>query len=587
MWLLAGFGMMALAAGETYRGVTNVVFDDVNQAFGILAGHISWTPPSDMTDVDGYRFLITTNADGGIVYGGTPDLSRLRELEHPGLGGVLPRTYTNFTLAETLRQAITYAPDITPPRYLQVYTIIDGQWQYASELAPSAIIPIYDRGGNFSTLPFETQHVVFADADPRCGYVGGGLSFVVPSDADFTYISSWRVYFAEDPMGTNPTSTVELPFALSNFFNVSDYIGSRSVLIIAGATDTGDITLSIAIDDACSNTTITTSSSPGSSLPLPGNTSVGESNATIAAVPQVGWLLASGVAPPERNSHASALDDGRFWVFGGADYEGREKSDLWHYTVEAAWTLVDEGSGPSARSLHSAAAAAGRFWIFGGTQFSTGLVLGDLWYFEGEAWVQADAGSGPSPRFSHYSAMAPNRLWVFGGGGSDFSVLSDLWHFTPDVGWTSLPGSETWPSPRYYGAAEADSSGRFWIFGGANAGHHHFNDLWHFTVEAGWTLVDAGSGFAPSARGGCSSAMDAAGRFWLFGGYDADAFFEDLWYFMEAWFWADSPGLWPGARTLHSSAMDALGRFWLFGGTNGTNFGSCCTMNDLWYFGPE
>eukprot|EP00439_Symbiodinium_sp_Y106_P022309 s6187_g2.t1 len=572
------------AAGETYRGVTNVVFDDVNQAFGSLAGPISWTPPSDMTDVDGYRFLITTNADGGIVDAGTPDLSRLRELEHPGLGGFLDRTYTNFTLADTLRQALVYVPDIAPPRYLQVYTIIDGQWQYASELAPSAIIPIYDRGRNFSTLPFEAQHVVFADADPRCGYVDGGLSFVVPSDADFTYISSWR-NFAEDSMGTNPTSTLELPVALSNFLNFSDYeIGSRSVLVIAGATDTGDITLPIADIDACSDTT--------SRVGQSSYTWNSRSNATIP----VGWLLAdSGSGPPERSSQASAMEGGRFWVFGGADYEGRDKSDLWHYTLEAGWTLVDQGSGPSARSLHSATAADGRLWIFGGIQFSTALVLGDLWYFEGEAWTQAtQAGSMPSPRFSHYSAMAPpNRLWVF--GGSDASdALSDLWYFTPDVGWTRLPdGSGTWPSARQAGAAEADSSGRFWIFGGANATRLHQNDLWHFTLEAGWTLADAGSGSAPSVREGCSSAMDAAGRFWLFGGYDGAALFDDLWYFAEAWVWvrahssAWAAWAWPAPRTLHSSAMDASGRFWLFGGYNGTTFGTCCTMNDLWCFSAE
>ena len=351
MRLFAGFGLMA-AAGETYRGVTNVVFDDVNQAFGSLAGPISWTPPSDMTDVDGYRFLITTNADGGIVDAGTPDLSRLRELEHPGLGGFLDRTYTNFTLADTLRQALVYVPDIAPPRYLQVYTIIDGQWQYASELAPSAIIPIYDRGRNFSTLPFEAQHVVFADADPRCGYVDGGLSFVVPSDADFTYISSWRIYFAEDSMGTNPTSTLELPVALSNFLNFSDYeIGSRSVLVIAGATDTGDITLPIADIDACSDTTSRVGqtlpqlsdlktcpegrllpSSPLTQgaltlgirgqtrryLPLPQLRSpLSESDAQLSQL-QVGWLLAdSGSGPPERSSQASAMEGGRFWVFGG------------------------------------------------------------------------------------------------------------------------------------------------------------------------------------------------------------------------------------------------------------------------------
>ena len=102
----------------------------------------------------------------------------------------------------------------------------------------------------------------------------------------------------------------------------------------------------------------------------------------------------------------------------GADYEGRDKSDLWHYTLEAeagtggaeaqgtaagqaAWTLVDQGSGPSARWLHSAAAADGRLWIFGGPasasragdfasncsgyQQGTFSVFGDLWYFQDQA----------------------------------------------------------------------------------------------------------------------------------------------------------------------------------------------------------
>ncbi|CAE7436502.1 rngB, partial [Symbiodinium sp. CCMP2456] len=71
---------------------------------------------------------------------------------------------------------------------------------------------------------------------------------------------------------------------------------------------------------------------------------------------------------------------------------------------------------------------------------------------------------------------------------NDFRVdgLNDLWHFTPDVGWTSLPnsGSETWPLARQAGAAEADASGRFWIFGGENAPFNTpfmSNDLWHFT----------------------------------------------------------------------------------------------------------
>ena len=79
---------------------------------------------------------------------------------------------------------------------------------------------------------------------------------------------------------------------------------------------------------------------------------------------QVEWLLASGVAPPERPSQASAVDDGRFWVFGGraatalmssilmcflvggAEHEGRATSDttndLWYFGSEARWPFGEQ-----------------------------------------------------------------------------------------------------------------------------------------------------------------------------------------------------------------------------------------------------
>ena len=72
------------------------------------------------------------------------------------------------------------------------------------------------------------------------------------------------------------------------------------------------------------------------------------------------------------------------------------------------------------------------------------------------------------------------RLWgltgrVLGVGpkvSQAFWTLGQPWEFRgkhrllSEVGWTSLPSSGTWPSARQAGAAEADSSGRFWIFGG-------------------------------------------------------------------------------------------------------------------------
>ena len=218
---------------DAYRGVTDVVFMDTNGVFGTLAGPISWTLPSDLTDVDGYRFLITAAAT---YEPSTVDLTAFAELDHGGFGGVLPKVNSNFTLADTQRQAIIAMPGATPPRYLQVHTVISGNWQLVSELAPSAILPLYDIGGSFSALPFDQQHVTFVDSDPRCGFLGGSISFDLPADADFTYLRSWKVYFAEDLNGANPTPAVELPMALNNIVNLSsDFeVGARTVLTIAG-----------------------------------------------------------------------------------------------------------------------------------------------------------------------------------------------------------------------------------------------------------------------------------------------------------------------------------------------------------------
>ena len=225
--------LSVMVVTDAYRGVTDVVFMDTNGVFGTLAGPISWTLPSDLTDVDGYRFLITAAAT---YEPSTVDLTAFAELDHGGFGGVLPKVNSNFTLADTQRQAIIAMPGATPPRYLQVHTVISGNWQLVSELAPSAILPLYDIGGSFSALPFDQQHVTFVDSDPRCGFLGGSISFDLPADADFTYLRSWKVYFAEDLNGANPTPAVELPMALNNIVNLSsDFeVGARTVLTIAG-----------------------------------------------------------------------------------------------------------------------------------------------------------------------------------------------------------------------------------------------------------------------------------------------------------------------------------------------------------------
>ncbi|CAE7234595.1 tea1 [Symbiodinium natans] len=258
---------------------------------------------------------------------------------------------------------------------------------------------------------------------------------------------------------------------------------------------------------------------------------------TLTALVEWFQINGSGFVPSARYSHVSSTDAGRFWVFGGTDHLGVDKSDLWHYTLEVGWTLADAASGPAARWMHSAAAADGRFWVFGGYARSPASLFGDLWCFENEAWSKIEGTPSPSARFGHVSAMALTRFWVFGGNDFRISGLNDLWYFTPEVGWAQAfgPGDgSVWPSARQVAGVGADRDGGLWIFGGENAPFNQpfmSNDLWHFTLQAGWRLLDAGSG--PSVRGGCSSAMDASGKFWVFGGFDYATILNDLWFFKE------------------------------------------------------
>jgi hypothetical protein len=112
----------------------------------------------------------------------------------------------------------------------------------------------------------------------------------------------------------------------------------------------------------------------------------------------------------------------------------------------------------------------------------------------------------------------------------------------------------------------------------------------------------AAAGNVPGAREGAISWTDAAGNFWLFGGYGyaggALGFLNDLWeYSAGHWTWMGGSsainqqgtygtkgtagaGNVPGGRYFAVAWTDATGNFWLFGGSAGAlNY-----FNDLWEY---
>ncbi len=174
------------------------------------------------------------------------------------------------------------------------------------------------------------------------------------------------------------------------------------------------------------------------------------------------------------------------------------------------------------------------------------------------------------------------------------------------------------PGAREQAATWTDTSGNFWLFGGSGydsvGAPGYLNDLWRYNAGQ-WTWM-SGSNMAnqpgaygtqgtaapsnvPGVRYGALAWTDAAGDFWLVGGFgfgstEFEGYLNDLWKFSSGeWTWVGgsntinqlgiygtlgqpAPGNIPGARVNALGWIDADGTVWLFGGSG--------FLNDLWNY---
>lgn len=245
---------------------------------------------------------------------------------------------------------------------------------------------------------------------------------------------------------------------------------------------------------------------------------------------------------------------------------------------------------------------------------------------------------------------ASGNVWLFGGGynvlsGTDVGRFNDLWKYSAGL-WTWMGGangidqSGTYgtlgvgaqgniPGARRASAQWTDAAGNLWLFGGngydSAATESQLNDLWKYSAGE-WTWVGgsntastaaigiygvqgmAAPGNFPGGREDAVSWSDAAGNFWLFGGFGFDSAgggpseLDDLWkYSAGQWTWMGGPnvvnqkgvygiqgsatsGTIPGARWGAAHWTDKSGNLWLFGGYGYDSAGTAGSLNDLWKY---
>jgi len=232
------------------------------------------------------------------------------------------------------------------------------------------------------------------------------------------------------------------------------------------------------------------------------------------------------------------------------------------------------------------------------------------------------------------------NFWLFGGYGYDSlgsqGSLNDLWEYSAGQ-WTWMSGSDVVNQSGTYGTLGTpaagnvpgarngavgwtDTAGSLWLFGGISYGR--FNDLWKYSGGQ-WTWMGGSDvanqpgtygtlgmpapGNVPGARNLSAVWTDAAGNFWLFGGYGYDSAggqeeLNDLWEYSGGhWTWMgganviDQKGTYgtqgtaaannaPGARFAAATWTDGAGNFWLFGGFGYGSVGTQAELNDLWKY---
>jgi len=260
----------------------------------------------------------------------------------------------------------------------------------------------------------------------------------------------------------------------------------------------------------------------------------------------------------------------------------------------------------------------------------------------GAAGLPANAQPGAANQTNQAN---PANQWTWMSGSSTLPAAG----YVPAVyGTLGTPAAGNTPGSRMQAAGWVGSDGHLWLFGGFNLDNQlqlfYLNDLWQFdpsTMQWTWMggsnmptsncpvieqnticglpgvygkQATAAAGNWPGGRYSTATWVDAAGRFWLYGGWGLDAenqvgILGDLWVFDPStgeWTWmggestlpatgendlgvygmlgVPAAGNYPGSLTFASEATDPNGNTWIFGGWGFNNNNQNSLPNKLWEY---
>lgn len=198
--------------------------------------------------------------------------------------------------------------------------------------------------------------------------------------------------------------------------------------------------------------------------------------------------------------------------FGGWDPTTGQYDDSLHvlHTVRKEWNRpVIQGTPPTPRHSHTGCSIGTIMYIFGG-QYEN-FYLGDVITFDMKS--SKIIREGPAASKAHIPSMSDTLTTAI------FSCHFHHVTVTQNARWEIIPAQSDSP-PARAGHCAAVYDNKIYIFGGADA-DYFYNDIWCFDPRTNaWTPIPA-SGYLPSGRHGHSCTV-IDGVFFIFGGNSPD-----------------------------------------------------------------
>ena len=175
----------------------------------------------------------------------------------------------------------------------------------------------------------------------------------------------------------------------------------------------------------------------------------------------------NGYPPSPRQGHGAAYCDGKIYVFGGHK-DGDDLTTLWVYAFSTTAWHSDTSPPPPGRSYHSMVTIGNKVWLFGGKKCDGSQNFGDLWCYDGQTqpyeWTQKASIPEGGERYSHSAFTANGKMYVYGGRGADY--FTNMWVYDPSTDtWTQVNLQGEQPPPRAYSVYTQNGNSVFY-FGG-------------------------------------------------------------------------------------------------------------------------